>query len=548
MGSARRGRGPRPRDDPARGGSRRRHRDGVRRRGRTSRGARVLRPPPPGAARSMDARGGSGLRGSHARRARDPCRDDVSSRTSLGHKLKIQSENCPPDTGLALRRRGPERPEGGGHDARRSEGCGGGDHPPGAHGGRRARPGPAAVGPRGRPARRPAPRASHDPGGRPVRIALFTDTYLPTIDGAVTSILTTRRPLEADGPEGVVFAPDDPGRRMPSDPRTIPLRARAFRSYPGYRLAMFPGHEVDLVKDLDIDVIHSHGVGFVGVKGLWSAWQARIPIVQTFHTMIQDTLPFYSPFGLNLHLLERGLRLYLRIFLRKCQGVVVPSRAILEEILALSPEATIADVIPTGVDPRRFHPYVSGDAVRNRWGLNGQDVVLHVGRVAPEKNLGTLIHAFRRVRDLNGDAKLLVVGSGPYLEKCYDLVRRLGLAGDVIFTGFVPDADLPKYYAAADAFAIASKFETQGLVVLEALASGRPVAGANYRAIPEFVQDGVNGALFEPNDVRGCAEAILRCLKQRDEMRGPARESALPFSIERCTRRLEHVYERLVAG
>src|SRR3990172_8768016 len=128
------------------------------------------------------------------------------------------------------------------------------------------------------------------------------------------------------------------------------------------------------------------------------------------------------------------------------------------------------------------------------------------------------------------------------------MVRHLGLSGDVIFTGFVADAELPRYYAAADAFAIASKFETQGLVVLEALASGRPVAGANYRAIPEFVQDGVNGALFEPNDVRGCAEAILRCLKQRDEMRGPARESALPFSIERCTRRLEHVYERLVAG
>jgi len=380
-----------------------------------------------------------------------------------------------------------------------------------------------------------------------MRIALFTDTYLPTVDGVVTSVLATRRQLEADGHEVVVFAPEDPKRRGAREAGTVYVRAKEFRTYPGYRLAMFPGREVDLVKAFGIDVIHSHGVGFVGVKGLWSAWQAKIPIVQTFHTMIQDTLPFYSPFGLNLHLLERGLRLYLRIFLRKCQGVVVPSRAILEEILALSPEATIADVIPTGVDPRRFHPYVSGDAVRNRWGLNGQDVVLHVGRVAPEKNLGTLIHAFRRVRDLNGDAKLLVVGSGPYLEKCYDLVRRLGLAGDVIFTGFVPDADLPKYYAAADAFAIASKFETQGLVVLEALASGRPVAGANFRAIPEFVREGVNGALFDPDDAKDCAEGILRCLSRRDAMGQSARDTALPYSIARCTRRLEHLYARLAA-
>ena len=111
----------------------------------------------------------------------------------------------------------------------------------------------------------------------------------------------------------------------------------------------------------------------------------------------------------------------------------------------------------------------------------------------------------------------------------------------------MPDAELPRYYAAADAFAIASKFETQGLVVLEALASGRPVAGADYRAIPEFVRDGVNGALFAPNDVQGCADAILRCLGGRDAMGPAARESALPFSIARCTRRLEDLYTRLAA-
>src|SRR5439155_1618455 len=200
-------------------------------------------------------------------------------------------------------------------------------------------------------------------------------------------------------------------------------------------------------------------------------------------------------------------------------------RAILDEILALSPAAKIADVIPTGVDTDRFRPGTSGQGIRTKWGLNGHDVILHVGRVAPEKNLTTLIHAFPKVLEANPDTKLMIVGTGPYMEKYYDLVRHLGLSGDVIFTGFVPDADLPKYYAAADAFAIASKFETQGLVVLEALASGRPVAGANYRAIPEFVREGVNGALFEPNDVRGCASAMLRCLREPDGMRGGARKA-----------------------
>src|SRR3989441_1112009 len=219
---------------------------------------------------------------------------------------------------------------------------------------------------------------------------------------------------------------------------------------------MFPGRETDLIKEMGIDVIHIHGVGFVGIKGIWASWQAKVPRVSTFHTMIHETLAFYSPFGLNLHLLERGLRFYLRIFLRKTHGVVVPSRAILEEILALSPSAKIADVIPTGVDTDRFRPDISGQGVRTKWGLNGNDVILHVGRVAPEKNLTTLIHA--------------------------------------------------------------------------------------------FVREGVNGALFEPNDVRGCAAAILRCLREPDGMHEAARETALRFSVERCTRRLERVYNRLVAA
>lgn len=381
-----------------------------------------------------------------------------------------------------------------------------------------------------------------------MRIALFTDSYLPTVDGVVTSVLATRHELEAHGHKVFVFAPEDPGNGHRLERDTIFVKAKEFRPYPGYRLAIFPGHEIEVLSDLDVDVLHSHGLGFMGIKGLWCSWATRIPIVQTFHTLLQEAMPFYSPIGLNLHLLERGLRLYLRVFLNRCEGVVVPTRAILGEVQALAPRAHISGVIPTGIDPQKFHPGVNGYSVRSRWGLNGHDVVLHVGRVSPEKNLATLIHAFPYVKLQNPDAKLLIVGSGPYLGKYYDLVRKLDLLGDVIFTGFVPDAELPKYYAACDAFAIASRFETQGLVVLEALATGKPVAGANSRAIPEFVQPGRNGFLFEPTNPRAAAQAVLLALDHRDEMAEPAREVALKYSIDRCTRRLEAVYEGLAAA
>ena len=380
-----------------------------------------------------------------------------------------------------------------------------------------------------------------------MKIAVFTDTYLPTVDGVVTSLLSTKWELERQGHEVVVFAPQVPGNGLGREEDVVWVRAREFRHYPGYRLAMLPGREVELVEGIGADIVHSHGIGFMGVKGMWSAWQSKRPLVLTFHTMVMDAITYYTPFHLNLSLLERGLRLYLRTFLHKCRAVVVPSRAILREIEALAPRMRLTDVIPTGVDVERFHPRVDGSTVRARWGLDGHDIVLHVGRIAREKDLPTLVDAFRLLREDNPTAKLMFVGRGPYEKGLRAFVRKRGLGKDVLFPGFIPDEELPAYYAACDAFAIPSRFETQGLVVLEAMASGKPVAGANYRAIPEFVQEGENGSLFSPGDAQGAANAIARCLEYRTLLGSGARATAEQYTVEASTSRLIKVYESLLA-
>jgi len=380
-----------------------------------------------------------------------------------------------------------------------------------------------------------------------MKIAVFTDTYLPTVDGVVTSLLTTKRELERLGHEVVVFAPQVPGNGCGRTEDVIWVRAREFRHYPGYRLAMFPGREVEWLEELRPDIVHSHGVGFMGIKGLWSAWQCKRPLVLTFHTMVMDAMSYYAPFRIDMKLLERGLRLYLRVFLHRCRAVVVPTRAILREVEALAPHMRLTDVIPTGVDTHRFHPGIDGAWVRERWGLDGEDVVLHVGRIAYEKNLPMLVDAFARLRTWRPKAKLVLVGRGPSEASLKSLIRKKGLEKHVVFAGFVPDADLPAYYAASDVFAIPSKFETQALVVLEAMATGKPVAGANFRAIPEFVKDGRNGYLFQPNDPQGAAAAIDLCLEDRDALGTEARETAEMFTVQSSTRRLLRVYEALLS-
>ncbi len=378
-----------------------------------------------------------------------------------------------------------------------------------------------------------------------MKIALFTDTYLPTVDGVVTSLVTTRQQLEALGHEVVVFAPGK-GKNRPQEDGVIYLRAREFRSYPGYWLAMFPTHDVQLVKEEKVEIIHGHGLGFMGLHGLWSSWQAKIPMVQSFHTNVMDALYYYSPLRLDPLLLKRGLRLYLKVFLQKCRNVIVPSKAIMKEIRMLCPKMRMSTVVPTGVDLERFHPGIDGYSVRQKWGLNGHDVVLHVGRVAAEKNLKLLFGAFPHVIKERPDAKLLIVGKGPYLSKAFAIAKKKDLIGHVIFTGFVRDWDLPKYYAACDVFAIPSKFETQGLVVLEAMATGKPVAGANFRAIPEFVTNGWNGYLFDPDDMNECSESIVNCLEEGPKLTTGARSTAELFSVEKCARRLVKVYKNVL--
>ncbi len=381
-----------------------------------------------------------------------------------------------------------------------------------------------------------------------MRIAVFTDTYLPTVDGVVTSLLTTKRELERLGHEVFVFAPQIPGNGRGRIEDVVWVRAREFRAYPGYRLAMFPGREVEVLKGMKVDLVHSHGIGFMGIKGLWSAWQCKLPLVLTFHTMVMDAMTYYTPFRLNLDLLARGLRLYLRVFLHKCAAVVVPSSSILKELEGLAPHMRLTDVIPTGVDIERFRPGIDGTWVRQRHGLDGKDVVLHVGRIAYEKDLSVLVNAFARLKSWRPNAKLLLVGRGPYERGLQAFVRKKGIEDDVVFAGFIPDEELPAYYAACDTFAITSRFETQGLAVLEAMASGKAVAGVNYRAIPEFVHDGRNGFLFPPKDAKSAAAAIDLCLDDRARLGRAARETAEGYTVESTTRRLMRVYETLVNG
>ncbi|MFH0816118.1 MAG: glycosyltransferase [Methanobacteriota archaeon] len=378
-----------------------------------------------------------------------------------------------------------------------------------------------------------------------MRIGMFTDSYLPTRDGVVTSLTTSRRILEAMGHEVFLFAPDDPRGKAPKENRTYYFPASEFSQYEGYRVAIYPARGLhDIIRENDIDVLHTHGVAFMGFKSMFASRFFRIPILLTYHTMITEAF-HYMPWNLDEDLMRRLMWIYLRHFLARADGVVAPTHAILAELEAEA-KLKYTAVIPTGVDLERFNPRGTRRAeIRERLGMGVAPMVLHVGRVAREKNLDTIIAGFPSVLKRHPDAKLVVAGDGPAREGCERLVKANGMERSVVFAGFVPDEELPGYYSAADAFVIASKFETQGIVVMEAMASGLPVAGINFRAIPEMIKDGENGYLFDESS-EGCAAAICRALDAPENIKQKALETAGRFEERACTKMLVETYEELI--
>ena len=367
-----------------------------------------------------------------------------------------------------------------------------------------------------------------------MRIAMMTDSWFPTRDGVVTSICIIKESLEALGHQVFIVAPE-PEEEFRQD-GVYYFPAVRFKSYEGYYVPIYPSNKMEILREIAPDVIHIHGVATMALRGLICGHTLGIPTVMTFHTMVDDAAKYYSPVKLPPETMDRLIWIYLRQILKRMDVVVTPTACIGEELKAHGASCRNLLAIPTGAKTDVFRPGIPCDQIREKYGLAGKRVVIHVGRISYEKDIDMVVRAMRDV-----DAVLLVVGKGPAAEEIKKLVGELGMDGKVIFTGFVPDEDLPAFYNAADIAVSASKFETQGLSILEAMASGRTVACRNGRAFTEIVRDGENGYLFD--DEKGCTEAILKALDAPPEVREASYRTAIENSRERSIERYIRAYE-----
>lgn len=386
-----------------------------------------------------------------------------------------------------------------------------------------------------------------------MRIAYYSDVFLPKIDGVVVSLLTLSSEMGKRGHTIAIFCPG-PGRgkRITWSAKSVSVYSvpSVATFYPDLRVGAPSPRSLLQLRRFRADVVHLMGPGPLGMEGLLGAGILKLPAVHTFHAY------FMEPEYLKLVRLSRFKRVsralwrYVMVFSNRCDFVVAPTEFVARDLVAhglTKPHK----VVSNGVDFSLFQGIDSGRvrAVKTQFKLRDH-VVLYVGRLSKEKNLEMLMQAFSKVHEYIPDSQLLLVGDGPLRSKLERIAMKLGVAQDVIFTGKVEHDRLlaSGIFQAALVFCTPSTSETQGLSVVEAAAAGLPIVGVAARGVKELV-DG-NGVLVEVGDVSRFSEAIVSFLssrRRRSVASKLSKKMARNHSIENVADSMEGIYSSLIS-
>lgn len=389
-----------------------------------------------------------------------------------------------------------------------------------------------------------------------MKIGIFTDTYVPFINGVTTSVLMLKKSLEKKGhtvyivtvnAENMQYQIEDNGKviRIPGIPIGI---------Y-DYRLTgIYPLKAIKLIKKWNLDIIHSQTEFGIGTFARIISKQLRIPLVHTYHTMYEDYVHYITHGYFNRS--SKKLVEYLTLFYcdKTITELVVPTKKAYELFKQKYKVDRNVYIVPTGIDVEKFYreknKNISIPLSRSKLGLEEDDfVILFVGRVAQEKNLELLLTSMKGLVNVSNKIKLLVVGDGPDLEKYKNFTIKHNLEKNIIFAGKVPWNKINEYYIMADVFATASHTETQGLTVIEAMAASLPVVCIDDESFTGTVINNLNGLIFKNR--REYKKQITKIFEDkylRQKLSSQARISAETHSSKYFAEQILDVYRIAMKG
>jgi glycosyltransferase involved in cell wall biosynthesis len=369
-----------------------------------------------------------------------------------------------------------------------------------------------------------------------MRIALFSETFLPKIDGIVTRLCQTITHLQSEGHQVLVVCPEG----APTE-----YKGAQVHGVSGFPLPLYPELKMSLPRPsityaldrFQPDLVHVANPAVLGLSGVFYSKLRNVPLVASYHTHLPQYLQYYG-LGMLQGLLWELLKLvHNQAHLNLCTSSVMVQELGNHGIQRLA-------LWQRGVDIETFQPSRATTQMRDllSQGVPEDPLLLYVGRLSAEK----AIHEIKPVLEAIPEARLALVGDGPHRKE----LEQLFAGTNTYFAGYMSGITLGDAFASADAFVFPSRTETLGLVLLEAMAAGCPVVAAASGGIPDIVQDGVNGYLFDPTNELGAIAATQRLLSQAEEretLRRNARAEAERWSWSAATQQLTQYYQGVLA-
>tara|TARA_Y100001968_G_scaffold321852_1_gene356963 strand:+ start:3045 stop:4181 length:1137 start_codon:yes stop_codon:yes gene_type:complete len=370
-----------------------------------------------------------------------------------------------------------------------------------------------------------------------VKIAFFTETFLPKVDGIVTRLTKTIEYLIKNGDEVIVFCPEG----CPTEykgAKIVGVAAMPLPLYPELKLGL-PGPSVaDALEEFKPDLIHVVNPAVLGLGGIWLAKTNNIPLVASYHTHLPKYLEHYGMGMLEPLLWELLKAAHNQALLNLCT-----STAMVKELESKGIRRTA--LWQRGVDTESFKPEFRNQEMRQKLLGKYKDtdsLLIYVGRLSAEKQ----IERIKPVLEKIPDACLALVGDGPHrgqLEKIFENTKTN-------FIGYLAGEKLASAYASGDIFLFPSSTETLGLVLLEAMAAGCPVIGANKGGIPDIINDEINGCLYDPDQEDQGEQSLIDATKKilldkekKEQMRKAARKEAEKWDWNQATLQLKNFYD-----
>jgi len=387
-----------------------------------------------------------------------------------------------------------------------------------------------------------------------MKIAYFTDTYIPQVNG-VTYVVDTHSRLLSKKNRVRIYTPSYKLKKSIKKQNNgnliiegCPSSPLAYYKDVHVSLVNLPGM-IKSVKKFNPDIIHFHSPLTIGVSAIIIAKRLKKPLVATYHTLWSETIPPIPPFNLidkffkaengEIDILRKTIWKVSNKIFDYCDVIISPSEVIKKELQTHNHKGNIV-VISNGVDTHKF-------TAKTRTKTNFK--ILYVGRLGHEKGVDVVIKAFARVIKEFPQAKLEIVGDGPVAETLKDLTKKLRLTKSVVFHGYVPREKIVSYYKECDVFATASVMEVQPLTILEAMSCSLPVIGVKKAGVSGMIKDNFNGYLISKPDEKEMANKIAKILsddKLRIRLSRNSRKMAKKNSLILSTGKLENLYKRII--